>query len=155
MKSNQLIQNPKPITKKDLMNPNLIKKINNEYKIKFLDKYVKITIGRIYWLTIKNHKQGLKVNTYGIMDYYGRSFSDFLSHLNFIYTGIDRQIYSYSHLMTHDDIAPFPDDPIDLITADDYNKTLDRIIDGLKELFPDCLVQIDSLEKKYISIALN
>jgi hypothetical protein len=154
----QYLKLARPNTKGDMVKPHLKKEINDEYKLKFLDKYVELIIRQIYFTVINHHLDKTKVYKYDIITDSDKGDNlGLLSQLNNIFAG--RKYLSYSpftssRAISWDDIAPFPDDYGDAFTEDDCNQTMDWIIGGLRELFPDFLIQTDPL-KTYILIDWN
>ena len=144
-----------PITKKDLRNPFLTKEINNKYKTKFLNKYVKMIISQISWIIMSHHMDNSKIYKHDLI-HNSEGSGDLLTHLNSVYTGQNREVYRMHHpnLISFDDIAPFHVEYADRIIANETINTLNRIIDGTKEVFPDCLIQSDPL-RTYIFIDCN
>ncbi len=145
-----------PITKKELGNPFLIKEINNKHKIKFLNKYVKMLISQISWMIISHHMDNSKIYKHDLIHNFEGSDGDLVTQLNSIFTGQSRDLYihSHPHLISFDDIAPFHVEYTDRISVNESINTLNRITDGTKELFLDCLIQSDPL-RTYILIDCN
>ena len=116
-----------------------------------------MTVKYISWMIVGNHLDKTKVYKYDIITRHNkRGDLDLLTQLNDLFA--KREIHSpylvVTPLISNDDIAPFGIRYDNGFTANECNQTIDRIIDGLKELFPDCLIQIDPL-KTYILIDWN
>jgi hypothetical protein len=141
----------RPITKKELSDPKLMMKINNECKHIFLEKYVSMAISQISWQIINHNTNKDKIFSLDVMR--GRKMGNFQSYLNEVFSGREN---INPCLMTSIDIAPFPGElvQVEQITKEETNETLDKIVNGLKELFPDSLIQIDP-KKTYIYVDWN
>jgi hypothetical protein len=128
-----------PITKDRLKTVDLKKEVDEEQKRKFLDKYVEEHVDHIVWNVINSQNDASKMYRFTFRYEYRSGL--LLSEMNAMFQGASRvtDIGEYTGLT-----AKFP---VSLytykISEDECKRTLERIVEGLEAVFPDCLIRLD------------
>ena len=136
-----------PITKDELKKNIIKKQIIRGIKNNFINEYIKSIINEITILIINNTKvkYDFKSNNFRRSD--SCRYPDYIQSINIDFNQYRTKYPFFSSLAE-------PSDPVTKITETDIDNIKDQIYSKLKEIFSECIIQMDPL-KTYILIDWN